>query len=87
MASGKWGGCMMGLGSGVGVISVGVISTSTGSSLGHTWEEGSSLGIQPSTEGGQLWGWLEESELDGDHMMRGEGLVPGDGSDGKSTLL
>lgn len=52
----------------------GCISTSTGSSLGQIFT-GSSLG-QPSLEGGQLGGCMEESEPIGDHMMRGEGLVP-----------
>ena len=78
MASGMEGGSMMGLWGGAGVNSsrgMGCISTSTGSSLGHTLQ-GSSLGIQPSTDGGQLWGWLDDSEPDGDHMIRGEGLVP-----------
>lgn len=55
-------------------IGVGCISTSTGSSLGQILTE-SSLG-QPSFEGGQLGGCMEESEPIGDHMMRGEGLVP-----------
>lgn len=54
-------------------IGVGCISTSTGSSLGQILTE-SSLG-QPSLEGGQLGGCMEDSEP-GDHMMRGEGLVP-----------
>lgn len=52
---------------------VGCISTSAGSSLGQILT-GSSLG-QPSFEGGQLWGCMEDSEPIGDHMMRGEGLV------------
>lgn len=50
------------------------ISTSTGSSLGQILT-GSSLG-QTSFEGGQLGGCMEDSEPMGDHMMRGEGLVP-----------
>ena len=54
---------------------VGCISTSTGSSLGQILT-GSSLG-QTSFEGGQLGGCMEDSEPIGDHMMRGEGLVPG----------
>ena len=56
-------------------MSVGCISTSTGSSLGQILT-GSSLG-QTSFEGGQLGGCMEDSEPIGDHMMRGEGLVPG----------
>lgn len=55
-------------------IGVGCISTSTGSSLGQILTD-SSLG-QPSFEGGQLEGCMEDSEPIGDHMMRGEGLVP-----------
>lgn len=53
---------------------VGCISTSTGSSLGQILT-GSSLGQTP-LEGGQLEGCMEGSELLGDHIMRGEGLVP-----------
>lgn len=56
------------------LMAVGSISTSTGSSLGQIFT-GSSLG-QTSFEGGQLGGCMEDSELIGDHIMRGEGLVP-----------
>lgn len=76
-ASGRGGGCMMGSGRGAGGMSgrgVGCISTSTGSFLGQILT-GSSFG-QASFEGGQLGGCMEESEPIGDHMMRGEGLVP-----------
>lgn len=75
--SGSGGGCIAWSGKGAGGMSamgVGCISTSTGSSLGQIFTD-SSLG-QPSFDGGQLGGCMEESEPIGDHMMRGEGLVP-----------
>lgn len=65
---------------------VGCISTSAGSSLGQILT-GSSLG-QPSFEGGQLGGCTDESEPMGDHIMRGEGLVPKLGkSEGFSVIV
>lgn len=75
-ASGNEGGCIMGSGivvGGMSAIAGGCISTSTGSSFGHTLV-GSSLG-QTSFEGGQLAGCIEVSEH-GDHRIRGDGLVP-----------
>lgn len=74
--SGRGGGCIEWSGREVGGMSpsgVDCISTSTGSSLGQILT-GSSLG-QTSFEGGQLGG-IEDSEPMGDHMMRGDGLVP-----------
>lgn len=79
--SGRGGGGMLGRG-------VGCISTSAGSSLGQM-STGSSLG-HTSLDGGQLEGCRDESEPVGDHMMRGEGLVPevdkGKGCSGQSLL-
>lgn len=59
------------------LIGVGCISTSTGSSLGQILT-GSSLG-QPSFEGGQLGGCMDDSEPIGDHIISGDGLVPESG--------
>ena len=74
--SGREGGCIGTSGRGAWGISLGVgcISTSMGSSLGQILT-GSSLG-QTSFEGGQLEGCMGDPELIGDHIMRGEGLVP-----------
>lgn len=88
MASGREGGCMDWSGRGAGGMSasgVGSISTSAGSSLGQILT-GSSLG-HTSFEGGQLGGCTDESEPIGDHIIRGEGLVPKIGKGEESSAI